>query len=322
MSGKRFDVKVIGPPFAASGRRCRGANGAAAAAGARRPPGAPSARVAAAAAATRSPRRSRAPCSRSPSRPGADVQEGALVCVIEAMKMENEITAHKAGTVSELPISVGASVAPRAVDHRSRLWIYARAAREAAERVRAGPGPPRPAQSPRETDRFRGGAATSPRAAGPNAWASPATRRSVHAATAVPIGWWGADVPVDRRRRCRTAGAGHATARRPRRADRAEAEGPRLSPAPMASAITCEVLRPPAALRATPASAAVEPGDVRSWMRRWSRVRPASCGARSVSAGSGSGRPAPGSPRRAPRTRGAVPGDTGVATSGAAPACR
>jgi acetyl-CoA/propionyl-CoA carboxylase biotin carboxyl carrier protein len=42
---------------------------------------------------------------------GADVDEGALVCVIEAMKMENEITAHKAGKVTELPISVGASVA-------------------------------------------------------------------------------------------------------------------------------------------------------------------------------------------------------------------
>ena len=42
---------------------------------------------------------------------GADVEEGALVCVIEAMKMENEITAHKAGTVAELPIAVGASVA-------------------------------------------------------------------------------------------------------------------------------------------------------------------------------------------------------------------
>ena len=41
---------------------------------------------------------------------GAEVQEGALIAVIEAMKMENEITAHKAGTVSELPISVGASV--------------------------------------------------------------------------------------------------------------------------------------------------------------------------------------------------------------------
>ena len=42
---------------------------------------------------------------------GASVEEGALVCVIEAMKMENEITAHKAGTVSELPIAVGGSVA-------------------------------------------------------------------------------------------------------------------------------------------------------------------------------------------------------------------
>jgi acetyl-CoA/propionyl-CoA carboxylase biotin carboxyl carrier protein len=42
---------------------------------------------------------------------GAEVEEGALVAVIEAMKMENEITAHKAGVVSELPIAVGASVA-------------------------------------------------------------------------------------------------------------------------------------------------------------------------------------------------------------------
>jgi acetyl-CoA/propionyl-CoA carboxylase biotin carboxyl carrier protein len=42
---------------------------------------------------------------------GAEVQEGALVCVIEAMKMENEITAHKSGTVAELLVAVGASVA-------------------------------------------------------------------------------------------------------------------------------------------------------------------------------------------------------------------
>jgi acetyl-CoA/propionyl-CoA carboxylase, biotin carboxylase, biotin carboxyl carrier protein len=41
---------------------------------------------------------------------GAEVQEGALIAVIEAMKMENEITAHKAGTITELPISVGGSV--------------------------------------------------------------------------------------------------------------------------------------------------------------------------------------------------------------------
>jgi acetyl-CoA/propionyl-CoA carboxylase biotin carboxyl carrier protein len=42
---------------------------------------------------------------------GASVEAGALICVIEAMKMENEITAHKAGTVAELPIAVGAAVA-------------------------------------------------------------------------------------------------------------------------------------------------------------------------------------------------------------------
>jgi len=42
---------------------------------------------------------------------GATVREGTLVAVIEAMKMENEITAHKAGTVADLPIAVGASVA-------------------------------------------------------------------------------------------------------------------------------------------------------------------------------------------------------------------
>ena len=30
---------------------------------------------------------------------GATVEEGQLICIIEAMKMENEITAHKAGTI-------------------------------------------------------------------------------------------------------------------------------------------------------------------------------------------------------------------------------
>ena len=41
---------------------------------------------------------------------GATVEEGALICIIEAMKMENEITAHKAGVIAELPISEGAAV--------------------------------------------------------------------------------------------------------------------------------------------------------------------------------------------------------------------
>jgi acetyl-CoA/propionyl-CoA carboxylase biotin carboxyl carrier protein len=42
---------------------------------------------------------------------GARVEPGTLVAIVEAMKMENEITAHKAGTVASLPIAVGASVA-------------------------------------------------------------------------------------------------------------------------------------------------------------------------------------------------------------------
>ena len=41
---------------------------------------------------------------------GAEVEEGALICVIEAMKMENEIVAHRAGAVAELNVSEGASV--------------------------------------------------------------------------------------------------------------------------------------------------------------------------------------------------------------------
>ncbi|WP_028058033.1 acetyl/propionyl/methylcrotonyl-CoA carboxylase subunit alpha [Candidatus Solirubrobacter pratensis] len=41
---------------------------------------------------------------------GAEVEEGALIAIIEAMKMENEITAHKAGTIKELPIKEGGSV--------------------------------------------------------------------------------------------------------------------------------------------------------------------------------------------------------------------
>jgi acetyl-CoA/propionyl-CoA carboxylase biotin carboxyl carrier protein len=41
---------------------------------------------------------------------GATVAKGDLICVVEAMKMENEIRAHRPGEIVELPISTGATV--------------------------------------------------------------------------------------------------------------------------------------------------------------------------------------------------------------------
>ncbi|MFN8149851.1 MAG: acetyl-CoA carboxylase biotin carboxylase subunit [Solirubrobacterales bacterium] len=41
---------------------------------------------------------------------GDEVEEGQLIVVIEAMKMENEITAHKAGKISKLTAEVGAAI--------------------------------------------------------------------------------------------------------------------------------------------------------------------------------------------------------------------
>ena len=41
---------------------------------------------------------------------GDEVEEGALIVVIEAMKMENEITAHRAGKVTSLAVEVGAAI--------------------------------------------------------------------------------------------------------------------------------------------------------------------------------------------------------------------
>jgi len=41
---------------------------------------------------------------------GEDVQPGQVVCVVEAMKMENEITAPRAGTISELSVAPGQPV--------------------------------------------------------------------------------------------------------------------------------------------------------------------------------------------------------------------
>jgi acetyl-CoA/propionyl-CoA carboxylase, biotin carboxylase, biotin carboxyl carrier protein len=106
VSGKLFEVKVIGEAFAGGGV----ANGTAAA-GARKPK-----------------RRERSGGGAGVSadgklvsplqgtvlkvnvEKGAQVEAGALICVIEAMKMENEITSPGAGTVEELGVTEGASI--------------------------------------------------------------------------------------------------------------------------------------------------------------------------------------------------------------------
>ena len=41
---------------------------------------------------------------------GDPVKQGDLICVVEAMKMENEVMAHRDGVVSELLIQKGAAV--------------------------------------------------------------------------------------------------------------------------------------------------------------------------------------------------------------------
>ena len=101
VSGRRFDVNVVGPP--------------------------PSGGVAAAPGAAPKPKRTErksgggggvdlleAPLQgnmwKVVVKAGDKVEEGQLLCIIEAMKMENEITAHKAGVIAELPITEGAPI--------------------------------------------------------------------------------------------------------------------------------------------------------------------------------------------------------------------
>jgi acetyl-CoA/propionyl-CoA carboxylase biotin carboxyl carrier protein len=106
VSGKRFDVKVIGPPAASS-------NGAGPSPAARKAPRRSERAAGGAGGAGGDTLASpiQGTVLKVAVEQGATVEQGALVAVIEAMKMENEITAHKAGTVAELPIAVGASVA-------------------------------------------------------------------------------------------------------------------------------------------------------------------------------------------------------------------
>jgi acetyl-CoA/propionyl-CoA carboxylase biotin carboxyl carrier protein len=41
---------------------------------------------------------------------GDEVRAGQVICIVEAMKMENEITAHREGVVTELSVEPGQAV--------------------------------------------------------------------------------------------------------------------------------------------------------------------------------------------------------------------
>jgi acetyl-CoA/propionyl-CoA carboxylase, biotin carboxylase, biotin carboxyl carrier protein len=102
VSGKLFDVKVIG---------AAGAGGAAPAAAGRKPP---KRERKAGGGSSASSEALIAPLQGTVFKvaveQGAEVSEGDLICVIEAMKMENEITAHRSGKVTSLNVEVGAAV--------------------------------------------------------------------------------------------------------------------------------------------------------------------------------------------------------------------
>jgi len=107
VSGKRFDVRVVGPPPAGMGGAAT-MNGASASAP--RPK-----RTERKSSSAGGPDTLESPLQGNMwkvlVKQGDAVSEGQLLCIIEAMKMENEITAHKAGTIIELPIEEGAPIA-------------------------------------------------------------------------------------------------------------------------------------------------------------------------------------------------------------------
>jgi len=101
VGGKLFDVKVIG----------EAAPAATATAGLRKPPKRERSGGAASSASGDdlvSPLQGNV--FKVPVEQGQEVSEGDLVCVIEAMKMENEITAHKGGKITQLAVKEGDAV--------------------------------------------------------------------------------------------------------------------------------------------------------------------------------------------------------------------
>jgi acetyl-CoA/propionyl-CoA carboxylase biotin carboxyl carrier protein len=109
VSGRRFDVRVIGPPFAGGGAG-PAMNGSGPAAGARKAPKRGERKSSSGGGPDTLPSPLQGNMWKVLVKQGDEVAEGQLLCIIEAMKMENEITAHKAGTIVELPITEGAPI--------------------------------------------------------------------------------------------------------------------------------------------------------------------------------------------------------------------
>jgi acetyl-CoA/propionyl-CoA/long-chain acyl-CoA carboxylase, biotin carboxylase, biotin carboxyl carrier protein len=105
VSGRKFDVKVIGPPYGAA------LNGAAPAAASPKPRRAERAAGSGGAGADELLSPLQGNLWKVLVEQGQEVQEGQLVCIIEAMKMENEITAHKAGVIETLAVKEGEPIA-------------------------------------------------------------------------------------------------------------------------------------------------------------------------------------------------------------------
>src|SRR5665213_269369 len=105
VSGQRFDVRVVGPPFAGGGGATNGST-----AGARQAPKRKQRESSSGGGPDTLPSPLQGNMWKVLVKQGDTVAEGQLLCIIEAMKMENEITAHKAGTITELPIEEGAPI--------------------------------------------------------------------------------------------------------------------------------------------------------------------------------------------------------------------
>jgi len=103
VSGKLFDVKVIGEAAAGGATT--------AAAGGRKPPKRERKAGGGGSASSESlPSPLQGTVLKVAVEQGAEVSEGDLICVIEAMKMENEIAAHRSGKVTTLNVAEGAAV--------------------------------------------------------------------------------------------------------------------------------------------------------------------------------------------------------------------